>query len=560
MELFNSVGIEIEIENVTTNNLPGLGGIKFRINRDASCESDGYTIHGIKVNIEESDINLLEYLPIKRETYGCELVTAGVLDTSNLDYLYKLKKLTNLLISKGESNRSYRAGFHVHINVAYNLQILKSILRLSRHLEQVLYLLGGMGYDYRGYKNHSAYCRPITKYGPVCVRTGWGVYSQVFTISDLLKTKSTEEFKTKYGNVDRLRGSHYIPIRYHGVNLTSLFTQGSLEFRMFNKSLNPYYLMAIIEFCKAVSSYAVQSSFKTLKEENLLKENSIFSVKGEQDRENILKTFTHFLELSNLENREVIDTLYEILQTSSVESLVTPDNYVFTHLMFHRQGGRSPTHWENREYQPKVIDESRIREPNFEDVHVLRERRDRNSQRIGSKYGQMRRRTENLKGPSLGRTEYGTNPANTGRWDADTTSTVVRPVRFNNANIPEGVFFNAMPPARGIDGPTEDRIQRRLNEQGREEELIYRGDIVYAPQRGIAMRKMARFRQDSYPNENATDFFDRIAEEIRETFDGIQAEEQRQQAEAMEEVERARRRRVTRIEELLETQPDQGDD
>lgn len=373
MELFNSVGIEIETENIRAESLRNLGNYDFRLTRDASCESDGYTLNGMKVNLEESNKKLLKYFPMNRNTYGCELVTAGTLDTSNLDYLYQLKKITNLLVSKGENPKSYRAGFHVHINLSYNLSILKSVLRLARHLEQVLYLLGGMGYDYRGFKNDSAYCRPITKFGPVCVKTGWKTYSQVFTISELLKTKDTQEFKHKYGNIDKLRGSHYIPIRYHGINLLPLFTQGSLEFRMFNKSTNPYYLMAIIEFCKSFSKYVIESSFKSLKEENLLKENSIFDVRGEVDRDYIMDTFGHFLEVSSLENREIIDTLYEILGNSSVDSLVTPNEYVFTHLMFHRQGERSPTHWTGTNYEPKVIPKNEIKIPKFEDIHVLRE-------------------------------------------------------------------------------------------------------------------------------------------------------------------------------------------
>lgn len=376
MELFNSVGIELEVENIDPKyfNSESFG---FRIHRDASCESDGYYSNGMEIDVKNSSKELLELLPIRKNTIGCELVTAGVLDTSNLDYLYKLKQLTNFLTSRGESAKSYRAGFHVHINLSYNIQIIKSVLRLARHLEQVLYLLGGMGYDYRGVKNDSTYCRPLTKYGPVCVPTGRGEYSQVFTLSELLGCKKTEEFKMKYGDIARLRGNHYIPIRYHGINLLPLFTQGSLEFRMFNKSLNPYYLMAIMEFCKAFSEYAVHSSFNSLKEENLLKENSVFDIKGEQDRKKIIETFEHFLERSNLRNEQVIETLYDILSYSSVDSIVLPNKYIFSHLIFHRQGNRCPTHWQQGGYTANVIPKNKISEPNFEDIHVLRDR-DRN--------------------------------------------------------------------------------------------------------------------------------------------------------------------------------------
>jgi len=372
MELFNSVGIELEIENISQNNLGNLPR-EFRVHRDASCESDAYFSNGIEINTKDSTESLINLLRLSKSVSGCELVTAGTLDTSNLEYLYVLKNLTNMLISSGETPKSYRAGFHVHINLSYNLRILKSILRLARHLEQVLYLLGGMGYDYRGFKNDSTYCRPMTKFGPVCVPVGRGGYSQAFSISELLKCKTTEEFKYKYGDIKHLSGSHYIPIRYHGINLLPLFTQGSLEFRMFNKSLNPYFLMAIIEFCKSFSEYAVLSSFDSLKEENLLKENSIFDLKGEDDKQKIIETFDHFLELSSLKDEQIIDILYEILHTSFVESIILPKKYIFSHLIFHRQGNRCPTHWQGSRYVANEISENKIQQPKFEDIHVLRE-------------------------------------------------------------------------------------------------------------------------------------------------------------------------------------------
>lgn len=377
MELFNSVGIELEVENVKQSDVNFTPNL-FRIHRDASCESDGYSSNQFNIDIENSCSELVEKLHLSRQTLGCEFVTSSVLDTSTKDYLYTLKALTNFLLSKGENPKSYRAGFHVHINLSYNLRILKSVLRLSRHLEQVLYLLGGMGYDYRGFKNDSTYCRPITKFGPVCVPTGSGEFSQVFTLTELLKCKNTAEFKVKYGDIANLRESHYIPIRYHGINLLPLFTQGSLEFRMFNKSLNPYFLMAIIEFCKAFAEFAVHSSFDSLKEENLLKENSVFDLEGEINRPKIIETFTHFLELSNLRDEQVIEILYDILYKSSVDSLVLPNEYIFSHLMSHRQGNRCPTHWRNSSYTANKIPRDEIHVPRFEDIHVLRENRNEN--------------------------------------------------------------------------------------------------------------------------------------------------------------------------------------
>jgi hypothetical protein len=100
----------------------------------------------------------------------------------------------------------------------------------------------------------------------------------------------------------------------------------------------------------------------------------VFDVRGEIDRQKIIDTFAHFLELSNLEDEMVIETLFEILTSSSVDSIVLPNEYIYSHLIYHRQGNRCPTHWQNGEYIAKAIPRNTISEPNFEDIHVLRNR------------------------------------------------------------------------------------------------------------------------------------------------------------------------------------------
>ena len=55
---------------------------------------------------------------------------------------------------------------------------------------------------------------------------------------------------------------HYNRTRYHGINLHSYFTKGTVEFRLFNSTLHAGKIKAYIQFCLAVSAWAITSNDK----------------------------------------------------------------------------------------------------------------------------------------------------------------------------------------------------------------------------------------------------------------------------------------------------------
>ncbi|MCI9540968.1 MAG: hypothetical protein HFG39_07885 [Lachnospiraceae bacterium] len=55
---------------------------------------------------------------------------------------------------------------------------------------------------------------------------------------------------------------HYNETRYHGVNLHSYFTKGTVEFRLFNSTLHDEKIKAYIQFCLAMSAWAIKSTEK----------------------------------------------------------------------------------------------------------------------------------------------------------------------------------------------------------------------------------------------------------------------------------------------------------
>lgn len=58
------------------------------------------------------------------------------------------------------------------------------------------------------------------------------------------------------GGIDH---SHYNTTRYHGVNLHSYFSKGTVEFRLFNSTLHAGKIKAYIQFCLALSAWSITS-------------------------------------------------------------------------------------------------------------------------------------------------------------------------------------------------------------------------------------------------------------------------------------------------------------
>lgn len=63
------------------------------------------------------------------------------------------------------------------------------------------------------------------------------------------------------GSIDH---QHYNRTRYHGINLHSYFTKGTVEFRLFNSTLHAGKIKAYIQFCLALSAWSIQSNDKAV--------------------------------------------------------------------------------------------------------------------------------------------------------------------------------------------------------------------------------------------------------------------------------------------------------
>lgn len=358
-------GLEYESPEIFRNDSSRprtINNIIFRHSHDASIESPVYVI----------DWNGKKYVPILKAPKNLRFENTGTLGTElvsqnpipiNQELEQFFKSFLCKMIQCGEKGISERAGIHFHLTLHPNHQILKEIINLASYLEDAFYLIGGMGRPFRGYKNNFIYCRPITKFGPTVIPTPGGD-CQVFNTKDLIESSDYDDFKLKYGNINYL-SSRYVPVRYTWINLLPLFRQSSLEFRVFNLTLNPIWMTACVYLAQAFAKEVMKRSFE---EFSPLEENSVYDYR---DKDEIISTMLEFIEgkIPDI----YVDALYDIMVSTPVDSIRPRKKYVYSHLYKHpERGNRTQTHWRRGNYRPERIKNAII--PEFQDSHQISRR------------------------------------------------------------------------------------------------------------------------------------------------------------------------------------------
>jgi len=361
-EMGETFGIEIE-NNDTIPDFELPSGFCFT--HDASVRTPvEANRNGIKISGEKHKL-----LKTSRQTHGVEVASQYPLKICE-DDIFKIKTVIDQIYLNGGAFNTTRSGIHIHTTIAKSLKIIKTVLKYCLYLEDVFYYLGGMGQEFRGIKNDSIYCRPITGNGPQVVRCKSAKsLCQVFNAEELLEVKELDEFKLKYGNIRDFGTSGYPPVRYSWINFVTIFRQSSLEFRVFNTTLSSSLLKATISFCMEFTRFCLVETFN--KEHS--KELEINSIFAEHAKEDVLDRFLEICKLIELDS-EYIQILYEGIE--NVPEIKLEDTLVYSHLMFHARGDKTKKsgYWGNTNHSPKTVNKAEVKKPFFEDVHNLSRR------------------------------------------------------------------------------------------------------------------------------------------------------------------------------------------
>lgn len=151
--------------------------------------------------------------------------------------------------SRGQVNRAIEAmrpfckpvsqgGIHVHVE-SRNLtpRQLSGVVSVFAHFEDIIYRLASSGWQ--------------------TIRPGVQTFAYPFTSAqktELLKAKSDDGLKKAYYGEHEytFASGHGHRSRYHGLNLHSHWYRGTIEFRVFNSSMNADRVQAYIAICLAV--------------------------------------------------------------------------------------------------------------------------------------------------------------------------------------------------------------------------------------------------------------------------------------------------------------------
>ena len=359
--LIDTIGIEFE-SLYTHEDSPPTQGVKefFNNSHDASIQTDMYSMLGGRVcgNISNKDFKS-KLQSRNKITMGNELVTIPIHDKYLLNKV--VKRITTNLFEAGETTRGTRESLHIHVCFPFNLEILKRILNVSLVLENFFFHIGCLGYEFRGLHNNSIYCRPFSEFGPPVVLDN-SVPKQVLNIDSLLKTQNLESFWDLYGNIGMGGNNRYHPARYFFINLYSLLLHDTLEFRVFNKTLDSNRILALVELCQGICKIIIdEHKYNFICS---LGRKSIFTLTDMNGNLDVLNALDSVLNFSD----ETLQILKDIIIYSPPYKLKS--DYVYTHVKkFLERGNRVLSqHYDARDLSGYDILDTKV-----EDIHNLRE-------------------------------------------------------------------------------------------------------------------------------------------------------------------------------------------
>lgn len=210
-----------------TRTIADLAARKWKIMRDSSIEAirndgtseplDEYRVEFVTPPLNYSDIELLQNIIRKLRENG----------------------------AKAHSS----CGIHIHVDGANHTAVsLRRLVNFMTARQDLIYEALQIG------DRESNWCHRLNK----------TLLDAMKKDKNLTKEKAEEIWYSRAndgycGGIDH---QHYNATRYHGVNLHSFFTKGTVEFRLFNSTLHAGKIKAYIQFCLAVSAWAITSQEK----------------------------------------------------------------------------------------------------------------------------------------------------------------------------------------------------------------------------------------------------------------------------------------------------------
>lgn len=178
------------------------------------------------------------------DEYKVELVTPPL----NYTDIELLQNIIRKLRENGAKSHS-SCGIHIHVDGAnHNPKSLRRMVNFMTSRQDLIYealQIGNREYDW-------------------CQKLNSSLLTEMKKDKNLSKEKAEQIWYSSAndGYCGGVNHRHYNETRYHGINLHSYFSKGTVEFRLFNSTLHAGKIKAYIQFCLAVSAWAITSQDK----------------------------------------------------------------------------------------------------------------------------------------------------------------------------------------------------------------------------------------------------------------------------------------------------------
>ena len=154
------------------------------------------------------------------------------------DDIIPIQEIVRKLKDKGALANS-SCGIHIHINASvHNAKTLRNITNIMASKEDIIYRALQVNVA-----RENRYCRKVEP--------------RFLEELNRRKPQTLNEVSSIWYNGYDGRHEHYHSSRYHCLNLHSVFSKGTIEFRLFNGTLHAGKIKAYIQFCLAISHQAL---------------------------------------------------------------------------------------------------------------------------------------------------------------------------------------------------------------------------------------------------------------------------------------------------------------
>ena len=172
--------------------------------------------------------------------YSCEVVTPIL----QYDDLEDLQNIVRALVAAGAITNS-SCGIHVHVDGANHTP--ESLTRL------VNFATGRQDLFYEALQIGDRANRWCHKMSPELLKAMKASTKTKAAMESVWYSRANDDYT---GGIDH---QHYNQTRYHGINLHAFFTKGTVEFRLFNGTLHAGKIKAYVQFCLAMSGWAIET-------------------------------------------------------------------------------------------------------------------------------------------------------------------------------------------------------------------------------------------------------------------------------------------------------------